>query len=423
VAPLEPWEKVLLNSESFAESTHGKLECQACHLGQQAGEKEAAHQGMIARPSSDAAQICANCHTETAATYSKSLHSTQAGYWTVLKERSTPENHPALEEMFGNHCAGCHTTCGDCHVSQPHHVGGGFLNGHVFEKTPPMTRTCTACHGSRVGNEYLGKHEDLPGDVHFRMARMNCISCHSGASLHNGSRDMGSEEPHRYAGAQVPSCESCHMAVGAAADENAMHQQHSDNLSCQVCHSITYTSCDGCHVAISEKTGNPYYATEKTYFTFLIGLNTRKGPERPYDYVPVRHIPAAREAYAYYGENLLPNFDKVATWAYATPHNIQRKTPQTASCAACHGNEALFLTADKVAADELAANQGVIVPYIPPALDALLDMPALPADHAGRTMCNACHTTGAGGATLNPEDHAGRQDSSCLNCHKSAAGE
>ncbi|MCK7519827.1 MAG: hypothetical protein MZV64_19905 [Ignavibacteriales bacterium] len=49
-------------------------------------------------------------------------------------------------------------------------MGGGLFTGHVFEKTPPMTRSCTACHGSRVGNEFLGKNEGFPGDVHFREA-------------------------------------------------------------------------------------------------------------------------------------------------------------------------------------------------------------------------------------------------------------
>ena len=38
-----------------------------------------------------------------------------------------------------------------------------------------------------------------------------------------------------------------------------------------------------CHVAISEKTGNPYFETDGTYFTFLIGqnpLNCRAVPFR-----------------------------------------------------------------------------------------------------------------------------------------------
>ena len=170
---------------------------------------------------------------------------------------------------------------------------------------------------------------------------------------------------HRYAGLQSPSCESCHPNTITGKDNIEMHTVHGADLSCQVCHSITYTSCDGCHVQVSEKSGKPFFETEATYFTFLIGLNPDRSYTRPYKYVPLRHIPATPDAYAYYGENLQPNFNALPTWAYATPHNIQLKTPQAESCNACHGNAALFLTADKVNPAELEANLPVIVPVIP----------------------------------------------------------
>jgi nitrate/TMAO reductase-like tetraheme cytochrome c subunit len=44
--------------------------------------------------------------------------------------------------------------------------------------------------------------------------------------------------------------------------------------------------------------------------------------------------------------------------------------------------------------------------------------PALPSDHAGRTICTACHASGVGGAPKLPADHAGRDDTTCLACHK-----
>jgi thiosulfate/3-mercaptopyruvate sulfurtransferase len=256
-------------------------------------------------------------------------------------------------------------------------VGGGFFNAHLFEKTPPMTRSCTACHGSRVGNEYLGKNEGYPGDVHFRQGRMNCVDCHDKNALHGTQADCTSchtapedaaampPADHRYMGTQSPSCESCHPQAAAGLDDVEMHLQHGADLSCQVCHSITYTSCDGCHVAISESSGKPFYETQGTYFTFLIGRNTQKTYSRPYDYVPVRHIPVDPESYAYYGDNLLPGFSLLPTWAYATPHNIQTTTPQTESCNACHGNAALYLTADKVRPEELEANLDVIIEEVP----------------------------------------------------------
>lgn len=360
MAPLEPWEKVMVN-EDFMDDVHGQASCTSCHAGDRfAEDKEAAHIGIIGSPDQNAQTTCGNCHNEIVTTAADSLHSSQAGYFKAMYSRSVPENHPALDEAFGNHCASCHTTCGDCHISQPNSVGGGFLDGHMVEKTPPMTRTCTACHGSRVGNEYTGKNEGFPGDVHFRQGRMNCVACHDGESMHDSNGDVD-----RYDGEQGPSCESCHDTVGKANDEIVQHQIHEDKLSCQTCHSIAYTSCDSCHVAVSETSGKPFFKTSATYMTFFIGRNPRQNDERPYEYVPVRHIPVDPESYAYYGEDLLTNFDLLPTWAYSTPHNIQRNTPQNQSCNSCHGNADIFLTADKVRAEELEANKDIIVENVP----------------------------------------------------------
>ncbi len=360
MAPLEPWEKVIVG-DAFFTNVHAQTTCSACHAGDSSTlEKEAAHTGLITAPDADPQRTCGNCHNDIVTTSVDSLHSTQAGYFQTMYSRSLPENHVALEEMFGNHCQSCHTTCGDCHIAQPDSVGGGLLNGHEYVKTPPMTRTCTACHGSRVGNEYMGKNEGVSGDVHFRQGRMNCVACHDGASMHDSE---GAN--HRYEGEQGPSCESCHDQVGKTADTNVQHQIHQDTLSCQVCHSVTYTSCDSCHVQVSEETGNPFFRTAATYSTFFIGRNTRQNEERPYEYVPVRHIPVDPESYAYYGEDLLPNFNLLPNWAYATPHNIQLNTPQTETCNSCHGNTEIFLTADKVKPEELEANRDVIVETIP----------------------------------------------------------
>ena len=245
-----------------------------------------------------------------------------------------------------------------------------------------MTRNCTACHGSRVGYEYLGKHEDIRADVHFRQGRMTCSDCHTADEMHGDYANIDESLPdHRYDGASMPNCADCHAAVGTTGDEIQMHGVHGDKLACQVCHSVSYTSCDGCHVGVSEETGNPFFRTEGDYLSFLIGRNTLQSEERPSEFVLVRHIPIAPSSYEYYGENLLTNFDALPTWAYATPHNIQRETPQNASCEACHGNADLFLTEDKVAPDELNANLGVIVEAPPPSLGEIgsakpLRMPA-----------------------------------------------
>jgi len=239
-----------------------------------------------------------------------------------------------------------------------------------------MSQNCTACHGSRVGNEYLGKHEEIPGDAHFRLERMNCIDCHSGTEMHDSNAlckechtvEEGVEKIqklNRYAGAQTPSCESCHPEVGAWNDINKNHTTHIGKLACQVCHTVAYTSCDGCHVAISQKSGQPFYQTEGDYLTFFIGKNPSPSYHRPYEYIVLRHVPTAVDSYTFYGDNLLPNFDSLPTWVYATPHNVQKKTPQNESCNACHGNAEIFLTIDKVKPEEVNANRNAIVDQVP----------------------------------------------------------
>ncbi len=360
IDPIEPWKKVLI-SDAFFTNVHAQTTCSACHAGNSSTlEKEEAHEGLIEAPDADPQRTCGNCHNEIVSTSADSLHVSQSGFFQAMYSRSLPENHKALNEMFDNQCQSCHTTCGDCHITQPDSVGGGLLNGHEYVKTPPMSLTCAACHSAVVGNEFMGKNENSPEDVHFREGRMNCVDCHDGASMH----DSGGAN-HRYEGEQGPSCESCHDQIGKTSDVIVEHQIHQDTLSCQVCHSVTYTSCDSCHVEINETTGNPVFNIESTYSSFFIGRNSRQNEDRPYEYVPVRHIPVDPESFAYYGENLLPNFNLLPTWAYTTPHNIQRYTPQTLTCNSCHGNDEIFLTADKVKPEELEANLDVIVENVP----------------------------------------------------------
>ena len=378
MAPLEPWEKVLIDSETFPDTVHGIISCTDCHAGRDTGEKEVAHEGLIHDPSANPDHVCGICHEELAAMSEQNLHANLQGYWTVLDERRDLESesdHVQLQEMFGNHCGSCHATCGQCHISQPELVGGGLIDGHLFKETPSMTRNCAACHGSRVGNEYLGRHEGLAADVHFRQGRMNCVDCHPGADMHgevaetsDEAASAGTPPNHRYDGSQAPQCETCHALEDIILATNPMHMVHGDNMQCQICHSISYTSCDGCHVAISETSGNPFFATDASYLSLLIGRNPRMSEERPYGYVLVRHIPVAQDSFSYYGDNLLPFFDSLPTWKYTTPHNIQRDTPQTETCNACHGNPELFLTIDKIQEDEIEANRNVLVETIPPAI-------------------------------------------------------
>lgn len=362
MAPLEPWERVWIDATAYKTDVHSLINCTDCHGGTALDDMNAAHVGMNPSPASDP-QSCGVCHPDITPADAASLHTTLRGYDTVLYTRSTPENHAILEEMESNHCASCHTTCGDCHISQPASVGGGLLKGHTFVKTPPMSQTCTGCHGSRIKNEYFGLNEELPADAHFR-TRMACSACHTADEVHGVGMTLNAD--HRYDGVQSPTCESCHqdkVGVGSGIEQHEVHG--TEILSCQACHSIAYTNCSNCHVEKNEN-GLPFFKVEEHALGFYLGRNPLQNGERPYRFVPVRHVPIDLNSFSFYGENLLPNFNRLPTWVYSTPHNIQKITPQNQACENCHGNDDLFLTLDKVVLAEREANKGVIVDKAPP---------------------------------------------------------
>jgi len=362
--PMEAWEKVFIEKWRFVETLHGRYSCISCHGGSgEASLKEIAHEGMITKPSEEG--VCGKCHAEEVAADPANLHGNQAGFQSVLLARSSPDKTSQLETMLGNHCEPCHTTtCGQCHVSRPERTGGGLVAGHLFESTRAMNLTCAGCHGSRIENEYQGHNGSVPGDVHWVQGRMLCSDCHGVAEFHGTGESI-----HRYDGRPEPSCQArdCHDDVS----ENDGIEQHGDShlkaLSCQVCHSTTYNNCYNCHVGMEDGTAS--FGMDAPQLAFKIGRNPIQNRYRPWRYVPVRHVPVTRDSFAYYGKDLLPNFDELPTWKYATPHNIQRITPQTESCNSCHGNAEFFLTTADLVWDERAANRPVVVENVPDAIE------------------------------------------------------
>jgi len=355
---LEVWEKVFLKNTKFLDSTHGKVGCVICHGGNSTAEdKDTAHQAIIIDPSDNG---CNTCHEDIALLNETSLHTTLSGFTTKLEARGGDMTEgSSLHTAYGNHCQQCHTSCGQCHISRPDELGGGFLSSHNFRKTPSMQNNCVACHGSRVGDEYLGGNEGVPADIHWTQETMTCTACH-GQELH-GSGVMVDD---RYSNTASASCEDCHEDVLANTAAIPQHEQHIEDLECQVCHSLTYKNCYGCHIALDEE-GLPCRTTEPAELLFEIGLNPIKSQERPYKYVVLRHAPTCVGTCDFYGENLFPEFDNMPTWKYATPHNIQLHTPQNESCNSCHGNTDIFLTENDVDPAEREANRGVIVIQAP----------------------------------------------------------
>lgn len=253
---------------------------------------------------------------------------------------------------FQQSCQSCHATCGDCHVSKPPYstnpvVLGGLQDGHRFARRPPMEMTCAGCHGGRVAAEYTGRYEGFPADVHFTKAKLSCTDCHSGAQLHGAGGETATT---RFAVASRPQCTGCHPEAAAGKSAVRSHNVHGGKLSCQTCHSGIGKSCVNCHAG-SGSTSLP---------VLKIGRNLR--PELPFRYTVLRHVPTTRDMIdrATRLEHTLANFDRVPTWKTATPHNIQRVTARSSSCAACHNNPNLFLRLRDLDPDDAQANGNVV---------------------------------------------------------------
>ncbi len=359
--PLAPHEKVFVLPEFATEDIHGDMGCHECHGGDPSdGDMLTAHDGVVRDPSYPVlGSVCEDCHPEIAETASQSLHATLAPYESMITARASHDPEVLAEVNAGRetHCNACHASCGQCHVSRPAYVGGGLLAGHFFEGKPPMREVCTACHGSRVEREYFGKNEGIPPDVHWRKRFMECASCHSGEEMHGSAPNAMS----RYDAPNAPTCVGCHQDIYAPDAANAeQHELHRDLVSCHVCHAMPYKNCWGCHFALDDH-GFPFFRNDESYQDFVVGLNPLASESRPERFVVLRHVPVAEDSFRFYVDGGLSNYSALPTWKMATPHTIQRRTPQNESCGNCHDNHEWFLQQDNVRPEEQAANQGVIV--------------------------------------------------------------
>ncbi|CAG0983569.1 Putative thiosulfate sulfurtransferase [Geobacteraceae bacterium] len=356
MAPLEPQEKVLVAKE-FLSSPHGKIACESCHGGNAASmDKAAGHTGMDPHPSSNNPQkACGDCHGKIVATAKDSLHATLSTFPSVLKSRANMDKWAHIDEARKNHCAACHTSCGGCHVSRPKFAQKGFVKGHLFQKRTDPINQCTACHGSRVGFEFYGERGQ--GDVHAAKAAMDCVACHSAREMHAAApKDL----PGRYHLKEMARCTDCHKDLERGPVPE--HQRHIGRVQCQVCHSQTYVNCYNCHVG-KDSEGLAFFQNRREVETVKIGLNyDDKAPGAGYRYMLVRHVPSYPEMFDFYGKGGFTNFGKTPTWKRASPHNIQRRTWQAASCNHCHGNRALFLASSDLLDYEKEANRKVVVP-------------------------------------------------------------
>ncbi len=431
---LEAWQSVIItgsNGDLFLNSVHGPrysgdqhhaLSCQHCHGGQPDGTfatMEEAHVDVIVDPSatgesgctvchdgSDAVGVlrsaCDGCHPDVVTLTDNSLHTTQQGYFTSIEQRGGIYTQE-MEPYFEARCAACHTTCGQCHVARPKSVGGGFmlkgstsLTSHRFYRTPDLNEQCTACHGTRVGDDYLGALTNNR-DVHYNRG-MNCVSCHDAGEIHGDGTAYG----HMYEVAGMPRCEDCHSAdvavdtdtgcdachgeeniieVPAASVQHVHHVAGNDdcdhchnpvpavdmpNLQCQACHSQPYKNCSNCHNHTLETEGFDIDPS-----TVQLKLARNPSPHRAeYDIAVVRQVAVSPATYTNWGL-ALSDFESKPTWLYSSPHNIRKSTEQTAiiagqSCSfSCHQSDSLLLRAGDLGDPGTPiynANIGIVIP-------------------------------------------------------------
>lgn len=350
-------EQVGIDSYSDIDPTHAAIGCAGCHQGNSPADAKddtsayrMAHKNMIADPSAEAEYGCngSQCHSDIVRQNATSMHSQLWGEKAHIALRagyaSWEECPSDIKDGWEKDCSSCHTTCGQCHVSIPHSAGKGFLvqrvgYSHKFIRTPDEANVCTACHGSRVGDDWNANETRLPGNVPdaHNQAGMTCLDCHH-EDLH-GDGPSDAEYTSRYEVDGLPQCVDCH---GASSSSNIFHAKHWPNgdftdgadLACYTCHSQQYTSCNTCHAGRWKSE----YETDNTghyqvYPSFKLGRNPNYGddskPHAEVAWTTVRHIPISEDAYDEWGYPSLANFNAMETWKYASPHSIQRWTART----------------------------------------------------------------------------------------------
>lgn len=345
-------------SQAFLDDVHGQLGCISCHGGHNEPEMELAHQNMVVQPSKHG--MCAPCHGEIVATYENALHNTTAGIAYGLERLAYPNtfrNTKELEYVYQEDCASCHASCGECHVSRARGMGGGVHTEHEFVRRPPMYDSCWGCHGARNAGEYIGNVNGISTmpDVHFQ-AGMHCADCHDVSNFHG----TGQLETSKMDLATRPSCSDCHTNVYAEDSAVEAHRVHNpDSMSCQVCHSLPVANCTSCHVSADGG------SSVNSRMQFKIGLNPEPTDQHPWTYVALRHVPTNADMLSDFGDDLLLNFENITSYKMSYSHNIQRVTPQSRSCARCHGNARIFLQDSDLPPDGSPANADLVVREIP----------------------------------------------------------
>jgi hypothetical protein len=259
-------------------AAHARLDCTACHRGQQPSQ-------YATTPAE-----CGACHLETwqqttspshvASNFSRrcqDCHSVTSPSWL-----GAAFSHPARFPLVGGHsglaCARCHTggkytglstACYSCHqkdyaaATNPNHVGSGFPTA------------CESCHTIQAWRPAKFDHNRTRFPLTGAHATVGCARCHAGGRYTGTPTDCYSCHQADYNGASNPShagfptqCQSCHNTSAwrpASFDHNKtrfpLTGAHT-RVACAQCHvggryAGTPTDCYSCHAADYNGTTDP----------------------------------------------------------------------------------------------------------------------------------------------------------------------
>ncbi|NQV14660.1 hypothetical protein HQ531_04315 [bacterium] len=341
------------------DSTHARIGCTGCHGGLSPVDAEddtsayrAGHSGVIRDPSAIGEYGCSGglCHGDKVRRNETSMHSNLWGEKAHVALRngysSFDECPTDIQDGFSRDCASCHTTCGQCHVSIPNIVGGGFQkqsvgNSHRFNRSPDAAVVCIACHGASIGDDWNANQDRVSGnlpDVHNDFG-FTCLNCHQ-EDFHGGGVS-DAVYTSRYQVTDLPQCVDCHQDDD---DDNAFHLKHWPNgnradgvdLACFACHSQQYTSCNTCHAGGWK---SEYEADNTGIFQVYPDFKLGHNPNYLVDgqvhseseWITVRHVPVSKDAFknSPWNIDLMSNYEAMETWKYTSPHSINRWTPRT----------------------------------------------------------------------------------------------
>lgn len=219
----------------LALSAHAGLTCDTCHE----DHDKVPHPAGIPKP------VCANCHTEQAAAYDKSVHGLAARKGEAAPDCALCHGgaHELLKPQSQQFRTGVLDTCGMCHTDVVDQFKRS-VHGQALAKGIHEAPLCTDCHGEHS----IAKHTSAASPVNPNNIRETCGGCHGDVRLSRkfglpGDRlvsfDASFHGLAAKAGSQtVANCASCHGVHNILPSSDPKSTINARNLpqTCGNCH-------------------------------------------------------------------------------------------------------------------------------------------------------------------------------------------